>query len=165
VAQHWQPLHNQADSCVARKADGHTQFALQAAVPAAIQAMPQHKLQLALVKSIGSLKAKDGTIEMLKAQLKSASAALAEENAPPLPPSTSAGTSPASSLELHKAVRDAQHRAEAAEARAAAADAETATLVRASKDAAERSEAQIQDMAGELAALKRTAAEYNDAKV
>lgn len=131
------------------------------AIPSAIQAMPLPKLQLALTKSIASLKARDRTIDTLRSQLQASASCT-----PPLPTSFTPTAEPGSTaLAVQKRANDAEHRATAAEARARAADAEVAQMVRASKGAAEASAVQLQEMAGELAMLKRKAAELADSKV
>ena len=119
--------------------------------------MPLPKLQSALAKSIASLKAKDRTIDTLKAQLQATGHATTDHSASPRASS--------SELEAHKRLQDAEHRAQQAEARASKAEAECAQLVRASKDAGTAHDARVQDLSSELAALRREASERADADV
>lgn len=123
-------------------------------MPAAIQAMPLAKLQLALTKSIGNLKARDRTIETLKKQLKATSQCSAE-----LPTSSGAGVS------AEVAAEELRAQLKAAKARAAAAEGQVATLVQASKLAGETSSAQIEELASEKQAFKQKAADLADVKV
>jgi hypothetical protein len=123
--------------------------------------MPLPKLQLALSKSIAGLKARDRTIDTLRSQLKASASCT-----PPLPTSFTPPAGPRSTaLEVQKWANDAEHCETQAEARAKATNAEVAQLVKASKDAAEVSAAQLQEMAGELTMAKRKAAELSDSKV
>jgi hypothetical protein len=115
------------------------------AVPAAIQAMPIQKLQIALAKSIANLKTRDRAIETLKNQLAAMRASDTNES-------------------VH--IPGAQARqAEQLRHRAEKAEDEVAELVKVSKASAAAHETQIQDLSMELTKLRRSVVEHDDSKV
>jgi hypothetical protein len=115
------------------------------AIPAAIQAMPPQKLQVALTKSIANLKMRDRAIESLKKQLTAMGAA-----------------------EVHGSAHNPGGQAREVEllrSRTQKAEDEVAELVRVSKASAAAHESQIQELSMEATELRRRVAEHDDSKV
>jgi hypothetical protein len=115
------------------------------AVPAAIQAMPVQKLQIALTKSIANLKARDRAIETMKKQLAATRACEANES-------------------VHSPGAQAKQ-AEQLRQRAQKAEDEVAELVKVSKASAAAHEVQVQELSMELTVLRRRVTEHEDSKV
>lgn len=130
-------------------------------LPPAILKMPVPKLQVALAKSLKSLKQRDLTISTLQKQLKASSSSSSD-----LPAST-----PPHSIAVEQALQDsknglseANQRAAAAEERIKELDRGMRELVDASKVSGEAHAAQLQELQQELLSAKRYANECKDSK-